>query len=409
MAEHEPEGAEPEDPWVGPERDATVAAPALEQPEPFPPVAVGARFAVTLAAVAVCEATLHIDLPGVAPLDHLDGELLSLGTLGVAPLATAFLLVEVVAVLLPGGRRLRAGGAAGRARLDFITVALTVVLTAVQAGVFAWNIAPITPTTVPVAMASLLGVTALYIAVAQWISRRGLGEGFAVLIAWRLARSCWGFWFDPPLALTLGVGALATIWIRRRRSPLPLPTAGLIPLYAVQQAIAAVFLMSAVGLVDALDILPNLDALGHERDALVPVVVGVALMAMLFDRAFAPDEDLARITDAQANLRRTTSATALAYAVPLAGASQLLVPGYSLHWAITGALVTGLAMDLFDAGRGHHAAPGRVAVWTFTRPLEVPQAVARLAAAEIEAHVTGLNLATLLQFFGPFTRPRLWV
>ncbi|MCA9556544.1 MAG: hypothetical protein KC933_41350, partial [Myxococcales bacterium] len=370
----------------------------------------GARFAVTLAAVALCEATLHIDVPGVTPPTTMEHhELLRLGVVGVAPVVTALLLVEVVAALLPAGRRLRTGGAAGRAQLDFLSVALAVLLTAIQAGLFTSYAAGLMPINLPVAMASLLGVTALYVAMAQWITRRGLGEGFAVLVAWSVCRLYWTAWDEPSVALVLGVGAVATVWARRLSCPVPLPSAGVLPLYSVQLFAAGVTLLDLLGVPGTQDILPDVVVPGGERGTLVPVMVGVALTALLLDRAFAPDADLARIAGAQANLRRITSATTLAYALAMAGASQLLMPVYSLHGVISGALLTAVAIDLFDAARGHHAAPGRVAVWTFTRPLEVPQAVARLAAAGIGAHVTGLSLATLLQFFGPFTRPRLWV
>lgn len=415
MGASEADSTESDDPGVGPERAPTVAAPPWVQPEPFPPTPVGARIGVTLVAVALCEATLRIGLPGVTPPEALmasgraEFELLSLGALGVAPLLTAFLLVEVVAALLPAGRRMRAGGAAGRAHLDFLSVALTLVLAALQAGVFVSDVAALTPTSVPLAMASLLGVTALYLLLARWVTQRGLGEGLAVLLAWHVGRDYWAFWEYPELALVLGVGALATVWVRRLQSPVSLPTAGLLPVYAVEQAIAVIGLIGGLGVSAAQELLPDLDVPGHERDTLSPMLLGAAVMALLLDRVFAPDVDLARREGSPASLRRTTSATALAYALALVGASQLLTPGYTLHWVVDGALVTAVALDLVDAVRHHLAAQGRVAAWTFSRPLEVPETLENLAAAGIPAHVSGLHLATLLQFFGPFTRPRLWV
>src|SRR5262245_46989704 len=101
------------------------------------------RLAVTLLLAPITVLALeHVPLPGVDVtafrLELAGGWLapspnLSVLALGIAPLLSAFLVVELAALLVPRWSRLRHGGFEGRAKLARATLLVALVLACAQA------------------------------------------------------------------------------------------------------------------------------------------------------------------------------------------------------------------------------------------------------------------------------------
>ncbi len=182
-------------------------------------------------------------------------------SLGLAPVISAFLLVEVVALVVPRWRRLRTTGTEGRSRLGMAIVFVTIVLATVQAwwitsylgdsGAIGamnpemstfhvglgWRIA---------ATASLVGGSFLLILLAAMINRFGLGNGYvAVFLASMLIEAkrfvFWSVssgmsatslgWFIVFAAAVVGLTTvLLRIRLRKDNTELELPTCGFVPL-----------------------------------------------------------------------------------------------------------------------------------------------------------------------------------
>jgi len=110
--------------------------PAEDEERAASPSSSATRLLVTALLVAPYLAGHRVLLPGVHPDLPADGPLasrLTLLALGMTPLVTGFLLVELFALATTPGRRLRTAGSAGRGRLNRAALVTSLVLSAVQA------------------------------------------------------------------------------------------------------------------------------------------------------------------------------------------------------------------------------------------------------------------------------------
>jgi preprotein translocase subunit SecY len=108
--------------------------------------------------------------------------------LGLKPLLLAYVVVEFAALLVPVWRPLRVGGPAGRTKLHQAALMVGMVLALFQAIFFTlWleRMGLITNYGAGfriVTTLTLLGATAILIALAWIVDREGLGSGFSVLL-----------------------------------------------------------------------------------------------------------------------------------------------------------------------------------------------------------------------------------
>ncbi len=168
--------------------------------QPTPP-ALWRRLGVTLLAPLVLFVGSRIPLPGIdlgaieafdgQPRSILDpgvgGAPLNVLALGIHPILTAYLIVEIAAVVVRSWRPLRHGGFEGRAKLERATAVLAVLLAAFQGyGVVTFVEAsgfvarPGLGSTLLILLSLAAGTSCLMLA-ARWIGRHGLINGFAAL------------------------------------------------------------------------------------------------------------------------------------------------------------------------------------------------------------------------------------
>src|SRR5262249_48071596 len=153
------------------------------------------RVLVTLAVPALVWALARVQLPGLH-IDQLppaqlasfhDWSGLSIVALGLMPAVSGFLMVEVLAALVPRWRPPRTDGVAGRRSLRRAALVLTALLAAYQA-FFLTRFIDSMPLIDPgigtrlVIVATLVGGTFLVLALSWVIDRFGLGNGFSVLL-----------------------------------------------------------------------------------------------------------------------------------------------------------------------------------------------------------------------------------
>src|SRR5262245_12603577 len=121
----------------------------------------------------------------------------SVFSLGPAPVASAFFLVELAALCVPRWRRLRIGGPAGRQRLWVATGRLAAALAVIQGLGIALYLQHMDVLERPVALSRLIivfsmaGGTALLVLIARVLDRFALTGGFSLLVTAFLIASHW--------------------------------------------------------------------------------------------------------------------------------------------------------------------------------------------------------------------------
>lgn len=253
-----------------------VTDPPTDAERAASPPAYGMRLLVTALLVALYLAGHLVPLPGIRLDLPAYGSLasrLTLLVLGLAPLVTGFLLVELFALVTTPGRRLRAAGSAGRGRLNRAALATSLVMSAVQAlgiALFLENtpgpgIGPLVnepgwPFRL-LLVATLTAVTAAVFALGNLLSDHGIGNGFALLMLAELGASSWGTWMavrgeltadNWPLSLALfaGVGLVALLvrFVRstEKTGTPPFPQ-GILPVQLTLVALAFLWFRSGFG------------------------------------------------------------------------------------------------------------------------------------------------------------------
>jgi hypothetical protein len=414
--------------------------------------------AVTLVAAGVAAALGHVAWGDVVPsLGYrlADGsDAVSFGSLGVTPIATAFLLVELASVMTAKGRAARetADGRARMARNAWIGSALVAVAQAATLFISARNVMPDWAQDAAdpdpfvaarwLALSALLGFGAL-VGLARAIDRRGLGSGVATLAGVGLIGSLLhaltparGDELLPlrgalHLLLAGGVCAATAVVLRRRytvvrtdtetrpagyRVAALAPRADVLSMRApLSGMVPAALAVAAVDqLVSVLGTDPFPSATRNPSGRLLVVgALACALavpLARWFNRpsrvaasagTFGDTRSLAeRTADAELVWRAGMRAT-LAFTVTLVAAT------ISARWMgatvdVTAfAFLTALALDLRDEWRLRRAAGAVVALRVESRVATADAACARLALAGVPSAVRNGHLRALTHWFAP--------
>ena len=408
----------------------------MTEPNPSPLTPPWGRLAVTLGLVGltVVLPLLHVDLPGVdtSAIESQSSLNLSVFALGIMPLLSAMLLVELFAAAIPPWRPLRHGGPAGRAVLGRVTLIVTAALCALQGFGVAQLLLSLGVLTAPglssllMVMVSLAAGTFLLVLLAQIAGARGLVGGLAVmLVGTQLVGHgqalatlyVTGQLEVGPLAVPAAGVALtiAATWLVLRAppaapglAPVPAPAGGVVALSIVGAVLAtAASLAHLAG--RELPLFPS-EPSRHVVTLLLIVVLGVALtwifnapsrVAGLAVRA--GDEGGAAVLEGEARRGlREAALRSVVYLVALFAIGRVTRDSLSAADLTFVAVVTALVLDAAAEWRARRTLPDLVPVWPEHRPYALASARAALARAGIAVHARGENLRRLLQFGGPF-------
>jgi preprotein translocase subunit SecY len=396
------------------------------------------RIVWTLVAVALMFALGRMTLPGVNRLElsHviMHGTRMSWSAisqvsvvaLGLRPVISAFILVELFALAVPRLRPLRQSPE-GRRRLAYMIAATAILLAAIQGYFVAtWLEALSVGGAEIVALhmrgliaITLVGGTMFLVWLVSLINRRGIGNGFAVLMVggWLMSPNWRGLGEHPPLAFALAAGAIVVVVIvvvlltRVRvdgRAPIPLPSSGLVPLSDIGGG--AVFIKQLLVLGFAMPM--GVARLIHFMEstivaAIVILVLTTVLWSWLFTRPALVRDRLVRAGYGAPDVRTWVSATALsACGLAVIFAAMFVTRHYvpelrSVADPFVVAFAAATLLDLVDEARARKQQP-LVAVWPLHDPMLAAVVREQLTAAEIPHHLQASRLRSMLWFFGPF-------
>jgi hypothetical protein len=414
-----------------PELSSPQVAAGTTDPGTLLPAGVPVREAlVTLAVLVVCLVGQKLSIPTVDKA-AASGSLAvanSIFVLGVQPLLSGFVLVELAALLIPSWRRLRTGGPTGREKLRRASLRLGMALALGQAFFMAVAFEKTShtvhgPGLRMITALILLGATAVLIALARIVDEAGLGGGFPILLlAFTLpgitrplgeAFSAVGHYGVGGSALQTEIIAMllvvgATLWFF---SPYCLPgtepwdhpalvsrpACGVAPLSIVAGIMAYVAGLFRVYSGREL-------ALPGQFD-LVPLVFSI-IAAIGFAYLFNLPSRLSGVWKALSPLppqRWPRIKPAMLEAVLFIGFVVLvriwLVPRTGVVLVI---LVTGIIADLVREWRARTDGVRLVPIWEIHQVYAVPPAMRLLQEQGFHPFVKGLRLRSLLQFYGPY-------
>jgi preprotein translocase subunit SecY len=423
------------------------------------------RAAVTVAVPGVLLALRHyVPLPG-APIEAFDlaqqggaaPAALGVFSLGIVPAITAYVLVEVIAFLVPRWSRLRHAGPIGRAKLERAARLVMLVLATFQAYGLALALQNMDLTalgnvevSVPLATVSLVAGVAVSFLAARLVTRHGLVNGFVLLVAADALRSGVVDLARPDAGLrdqlvplvACGAVALAT-WAALRgagdvpaattegeakapyRDPrtlvvtpwIPIPSSSVQP-FAF--ATSVLMLPATLGNFNLASFADLADVLASTTVWTIVLMLTTWLfafvlarllhrpkeMADLVSRLGATSDDIA--SGASVALRRALPPTLLYFTVLVLAA--VAVSRTHAHVGIgLVPLGTALAIDLVRAVRLYSRPAPLVAVWEERRAAAVPVLRAVLAAEGIPCEPRGMAFLTLAQVFAPFAPTELLV
>jgi hypothetical protein len=337
--------------------------------------------------------------------------------LGISPLLSTFVIVEVVASIVPRWRPLR-DTALGRRRLGRVVAIGAALVAGIQGHFVATYLEALDRGGLEVftsgahwpIVATLVGGTMCLAWIASVISNRGVGNGYAVLfLALLVVRQDWSAFGDlSPARLALvaiAVIALVSIVITmvswRVRAPggaaIPLPSAGLTPLNQT----GAVLL--AVGSLGVLGIAPSLGVWIQSLDASLWIGVPfVLLTTVLWSWVFARPGRRGLRLDRDTWVRATALTAAMLLAIFAIGRSVVTEAPMLARVLdpVTLVLVVAIVLDVIDDIRARRRA--LVPVWPLHDPLLLDPVRDRLDAAEIPYVIQSTRLRRLLWLFGAF-------
>ena len=343
---------------------------------------------------------------------------------GLAPFITAFVLVELGALAVPRWRALRVGGPFGRRRLERAALALGLLLCAQQvvAGTVYLHAAGVElkgTSWLALGLGGLMWPVAL-VAFARVISRRGLTEGFAALLAVELIH---GSLRDVDLltadqlliaGLVLVGMTLALELVRRRGGPRRLRT--MMPLAGFLPATVSVGLVSLphAYLAEGVPVPEVLGTLTSGEVGYVTLgglaLVWTGLFSFLFHRRAGRSLGLSD-AETRAEIGRALPSAA-GFALVVALAPDMIGEHFDLPLPLIApahVALGALALDLVDTWRWKSANPTGVPVWPVHRLYVVDGLVAALEEADIPVHARGQRYRSLLHFFGPYAPVQVMV
>ena len=395
------------------------------------------RLLVTIAAALVAiEVLPRVLLPGVngealsalgrGMRGTLDVSALSVASLGLSPVLSAFALVELVALVIPALRP-RRHTPEGRRALGRVTLVLAIVFAGVQGFFVArWLSgfehsmrslgAPIFEgglgAELLVALTLVAGTMAL-VALAFLIDRYGLGSGFAILLVAPLAAEVLpaiarvvmrGDVAPLEIVLVIALAAATALGVRRAltwRAPidravaadgLRLPTSGVVPIYIAASLMMLCRQVAALASLDARWLQPG-DTIGFVVENTLVVAIGAAL-SLAFFRG---------VRDRLARSRAIVMSLALLVAlVAVAGAPALLLR-VGLRVDVLGlAFAVALLLDLTAEWRARRELGALTPVWPLHRVRSVDAVMRVLDDAGVRAHVRSVHQRALFHFFAPW-------
>lgn len=360
----------------------------------------------------------------------------SVGAMGIAPLLSAFVLVEVVALIVPPWRALRVGGFAGRAKLDRAVLLLGASLALVQAFLISLNLEAFAHEPglgfKAITTLTLLTATMLLARLAGIVDQHGLGGGYPVLLAGASASVLfgqgrdvlfgdglagfvpWALVVTSASALVLLVGPRAERRAADAEPTLPIPGAGVIPLQ-----VAATLAMMPWWLGGLFDVsIPDTFTPGetsYELTYYALLLGSAAGLTWLFNRPAAVRERLVSAGRGE----MTAALEARRMLVAQLSRSVVVVGAISLIRSVAGdrgaivelvgvVVLAAVAGDLWEEHRARRQHPNLVPVWMDPRPYAAAIALDSLRRAGITAYARSLRFRTLLQFFGPQAPIVIW-
>ncbi len=392
----------------------------------------GRRIALTAFAVLVYFAGTWITLPGVNDVElahvvahgkaHLGFVQVSILALGVVPLLTSFVAVEIMASIIPPWRELR-DTVAGRRKLGLAVAIVAVLIAATQAFFVTVSLEGLNRGGAEVfderlfwpCVAALAAGPMLLALLASLISTRGLGNGYAVMfvVGWLWALPWLELTANSKLVLAAAI-ILATVAITlgmlawRVRAPgrvaVPLPASSIAPIHDGGGALALIGTLSALGVVVPRWVLDKAATLrGNLTLGLVVLVFATVVWAFVFARPGRRRAELAAAKQEPADGAlwvRAIAVTAAALAALFALAS--IRPGGILGTLSDPAiLVIAIATigDLVADARAHRH-PNLVPVWPLHDPLLID--AARDILGDLPHVIQSTRLRTLLWMFGSY-------
>ncbi|MDB4954295.1 MAG: protein-export rane protein SecD [Myxococcales bacterium] len=402
------------------------------------------RAAVTLLAPVALIVGRHLSLPGVNDLElrHVmfrSGAMfkdLSVIALGVLPVITSFVLVELVALAIPR-LRWRRHDPRGRVPLGQAVAALSVVIALVQGFFLASYLELLSRSGAEVVSApglefrliaslSLATGTLLLALVAGLVREHGLGNGYGVLLVfgWMLDLSppliedplSFLDWFDVPhlfgLILLAAMVACTGCVLRWRfhggeREPaLRAPSTGVAPLgYA--GLVFVIGALTAMGLGDQLfHVASVLAPQTHRLGFLAAVIGGAVVWSWVFARpaVVEPSTVEAGLTSPtrSAWIRVTVVSACLLVAIAVLGLIAIAVHRQAAAIAspVFAMVATAVLFDIFDDARAYRE---RLAPAGELHQIQRAGIVERvLADAGIRCHIHAGNLRAMFAFFAPW-------
>jgi len=403
----------------------------------------GGRITWTAFALVVYAVGTYLTVPGINEVElnhivakgrsHLDVTSFSVFALGVMPLLTAFVSVEILASIVPRWRRLR-DTLRGRRKLELAVTIIAILLCCVQAYFVVKYMDSLSRGGVEIfdskmrwpAMFTIAAGPMLLAVLASQITYRGLGNGYAVLLvfAW-LWRTPWWDLPELPASELLRVGATillaATIsyalvaW--RVASPgrvaVPLPSASVAPLQDGGGVLTLIGTLSALGVALPFDWLDAFQSIKKSLAIGITVlVVFTAIWAFAFVRPGRRRAELAAAGFEPTDREQWTRSVLISAAALSALFALALLPPMRIARALADpALVliaTATIADLVAEWRARRKTE-LVAVWQLHDPLLVDAAGSRLALAGIPHFIQATRMRTLLWIFGSYVPMTVYV
>lgn len=423
---------------------ASVAPPAKAAP------AVGAPFGPVGLTLAVAAAIVAISFVRIVNLEGESGFLAAFNqptwmaptTIGLAPFLSGFVVVEVIA-LIPALNRRRVGNFAQRKPLRlaaWITGGVFLIIQSVS--LFLWlrsarNMVPILDLPPAAAIGMIALTTLLLFGATALIERRGIGNGFAVVLAagsagdlYTVAANAYRGLLTETLTLVgllimfgvfIAIGFAAVKLTSPPHSGTGKPGWAPIPASTVQPVSMAPALMSlplSIGLGFAADL---------QRSALLYnglTATLAAALALLLGYLFFRPEQVAKMwklwhPETDAGPRREWASrqlprvlalaalTCIALAIGPALISNLLNVPISGVLSIT--VLSAIVADVVEEARARHQLGPLVAIRPLSRLTEVEPALSALTAANIPAFPRAGHYRVLLGFFAPYAPVTLLV
>ena len=347
--------------------------------------------------------------------------------LGLGPMLSASLLVELVALCVPRWRSLRIGGPSGRGHLLQASRRLALALALVQAlGIVLYlDKLNLLQSRVPLprllVILTLIGGTCALVALAELLDRVAFGGGYSVLFAAfslpavvalgqtlsharsSQTTSAWG-----ALLLTCGGTAFFLRWrpldAEGRRSMVPLPACGLLPINMTAAIVRALVAALALGLKR-----PDFTSDPYFTLALT---AGLAMgLGFLFNR---PSKVAAFDTGASGRVLQAT-ALSTGYVLALTALALFVArqfegkPAFGAIGLVPLVLLVAVALDVIAEAGALRRHGELVGVWPEHRLYAVDSARRALDGAGIPSLARSAHQRVLWQFFGPLIPVQIMV